>query len=67
MYQNLQALKRSLPKVIVKGIPTVNRAVISTEDDQVHLLVEGYGLREVMGVTGTCIFFSVFFFKKKIS
>ncbi|KAJ3093173.1 hypothetical protein HK102_003581 [Quaeritorhiza haematococci] len=51
-FHNLQALKRALPKVIVKGIPTVNRAVISGEGTDLKLLVEGYGLREVMGMEG---------------
>ncbi|KAI8832364.1 hypothetical protein BC829DRAFT_426428 [Chytridium lagenaria] len=40
----MQSLKRQLPKVPVKGIPTVNRAVIT--------LVEGNGLLEVMGTEG---------------
>ncbi|KAJ3415502.1 hypothetical protein HDV05_004704 [Chytridiales sp. JEL 0842] len=53
-YHALQALKRALPKVVVKGIPTVSRAVItrSAENTDVNLLVEGYGLREVMGTEG---------------
>jgi hypothetical protein len=41
-----------LPQVIVQGIPSVNRAVINEEDKDgrpsYHLLVEGYGLAEVM-------------------
>ncbi|KAJ3121996.1 hypothetical protein HK098_003181 [Nowakowskiella sp. JEL0407] len=54
----LQALKRSLPGIIIAGIPTVNRAVISKEknkktgDQEYKLLVEGSGLREVMGIPG---------------
>ena len=66
-YFNLQALKSSLPGVIVEGIPTVSRAVINEEEVSVngdtdgdtrtryYLLVEGYGLQEVMcspGVDG---------------
>ena len=51
-YFSLQALKAGLPGVIVQGIPTVNRAVI-TEDDKpgangkpmYKLLVEGYDLQ----------------------
>jgi DNA-directed RNA polymerase III subunit RPC1 len=52
----MQALKAALPQVIVQGIPTVNRAVINEEDKEgktsYHLLVEGYGLAEVMGSPG---------------
>lgn len=58
-YFALQALKTELPNVIVQGIPTVNRAVINYEEGQsataaksLHLLVEGYGLAEVMGIPG---------------
>jgi DNA-directed RNA polymerase III subunit RPC1 len=49
----MQSLKVALPQVIVQGIPSVNRAVINEEDKDgrpsYHLLVEGYGLAEVMG------------------
>jgi DNA-directed RNA polymerase III subunit RPC1 len=60
-YFIMQALKTALPKVIVQGIPTVHRAVINAEDSakdggtrntSYHLLVEGYGLAEVMGASG---------------
>lgn len=30
----------------------MNRAVVSREGDEMHLLVEGYGLLDVMGITG---------------
>ncbi|KCV73369.1 DNA-directed RNA polymerase III subunit RPC1 [Fonticula alba] len=60
MYFMLQHLKAMLPNVIVKGVPTVNRAVVNTlgggADTSYNLLVEGYGLRHVMateGVDGT--------------
>ncbi|CAG8479721.1 17381_t:CDS:10 [Racocetra fulgida] len=57
LYFRLQVLKRSLPKVIIKGIQTVTRAVISeAKAGKKQLLVEGYGLREVMtteGIFGT--------------
>ncbi|KAJ3332219.1 hypothetical protein HDU76_000926 [Blyttiomyces sp. JEL0837] len=50
----LQALKRAVPKVIVKGIPTVTRAVAiqdqKTSDFEVH--VQGYGLLQIMGTEG---------------
>ena len=57
VYFVMQALKVSLPEVIVQGIATVNRAVINEEDmgegkTSYHLLVEGYGLAEVMGSPG---------------
>nr|CCA19646.1 DNAdirected RNA polymerase III largest subunit puta [Albugo laibachii Nc14]CCA23078.1 RNA polymerase III putative [Albugo laibachii Nc14] len=59
-YFTMQALKAELPNVIVQGIPQVNRAVINYEEGKTdshgvrthHLLVEGYGLAEVMGVPG---------------
>ncbi|CAG8530365.1 3760_t:CDS:10 [Cetraspora pellucida] len=57
LYFRLQVLKRALPKVIIKGIQTVTRAVISeAKAGKKQLLVEGYGLREVMtteGIFGT--------------
>lgn len=49
-YFAMQMLKVALPKVIVQGIPSVNRAVINEEDKDgrpsYHLLVEGYGHAE---------------------
>lgn len=58
-YFALQALKSALPTVIVQGVPTVQRAVINYEETQdkdqkqsYHLLVEGYGLEQVMGIPG---------------
>lgn len=56
LYFSMQALKVALPQVIVQGISSVNRAVINEEDKDgkpsYHLLVEGYGLAEVMGSPG---------------
>ncbi|KAJ8919935.1 hypothetical protein NQ315_006464 [Exocentrus adspersus] len=55
----LNELKELLPNVVVKGLPTVNRAVIAREDKgntTYSLCVEGDNLREVMatyGVEGT--------------
>jgi len=54
-------IKRLVQKVIVKGSPSISRAVISEMQGQTvvgkkQLLVEGYGLRDVMttdGVIGT--------------
>jgi len=62
MYYQLQALKEKLPKVVIKGLPTVSRAVIHLEDaaagsrNKYKLFVEGDNLREVIathGVKGT--------------
>ena len=44
MYFVMQTLKQMLPNVIVKGIPTINRAVINKKqnDESKHeLIVEG--------------------------
>ena len=56
----MQALKSALPQVVVQGIATVNRAVINEEDKNgktsYHLLVEGYGLSDVMASPGVDAF-----------
>jgi DNA-directed RNA polymerase III subunit RPC1 len=57
MMFTLQALKSALPSVIVQGIPTVSRSVINEEKDAAgnksyYLLVEGYGLGQVMTCAG---------------
>jgi DNA-directed RNA polymerase III subunit RPC1 len=57
LYFNIQALKAALPGLIVKGIPSVSRAVINEEENpeggtRYYLLVEGYGLQEVMSAPG---------------
>lgn len=56
-YFIMQQLKSVLPNVIVQGIPSVHRAVINEMDSQngkptYNLLMEGYGLAEVMGSPG---------------
>lgn len=55
-YFAMQELKSNLPNVIVQGIPSVNRAVINEIDkdgqQSYNLLVEGYGLQDVMGSPG---------------
>lgn len=55
-YFCMQELKTILPNVIVQGIPSVNRAVINEIDkdgkQSYNLLVEGYGLQDVMGSPG---------------
>eukprot|EP00607_Mallomonas_marina_P006975 CAMPEP_0182433886 /NCGR_PEP_ID=MMETSP1167-20130531/66125_1 /TAXON_ID=2988 /ORGANISM="Mallomonas Sp, Strain CCMP3275" /LENGTH=427 /DNA_ID=CAMNT_0024623101 /DNA_START=379 /DNA_END=1662 /DNA_ORIENTATION=+ len=56
IYFVIQALKAALPSIIVQGIPTVSRAVINEEEKKgkktYYLLVEGYGLQDVMGSPG---------------
>jgi DNA-directed RNA polymerase III subunit RPC1 len=56
IYFVVQLLKSIVPSVIVQGIPTVSRAVINEESTEgkkhFYLLVEGYGLQEVMIVPG---------------
>lgn len=55
-YFAMQMLKIALPNVIVQGITTVNRAVINEQSKNgvtsYNLLMEGYGLLEVMGSPG---------------
>lgn len=57
LFFRMQQLKRALPHVVIKGLPNIFRAVINIRDDsKKELLVEGYGLKEVMstdGVIGT--------------
>lgn len=58
-YYDLQIWKRALPQVVIKGIPTISRAVINEQEGKsgsYELLAEGYGLRQVMtseGILGT--------------
>lgn len=56
-YFAMQMLKSALPAVIVQGIASVSRAVINCVEDKngipsYNLLMEGYGLQEVMGSPG---------------
>ncbi|CAH1249658.1 POLR2A [Branchiostoma lanceolatum] len=60
MYYNMQKLKENLPKVVIKGVDSVSRAVIHLDEkggqQQYKLLVEGENLRAVIatpGVKGT--------------
>ena len=50
----MQTIKRALPKVIVKGYAAIGRAVINDLEGEkrLNLLVEGYGLKEVLGIEG---------------
>ncbi|QPG76339.1 DNA-directed RNA polymerase III subunit [Brettanomyces nanus] len=53
LFYKMQLLKRQLTKVVVKGLPEVSRAVINVRDDgRKELLVEGYGLKDVMATDG---------------
>ncbi|GME80086.1 unnamed protein product [Ambrosiozyma monospora] len=53
LFFKIQALKRVLTKVVVKGLPDISRAVINVRDDgKKELLVEGYGLKAVMATDG---------------
>lgn len=53
LFYKMEQLKRQLTKVVVKGLPEVSRAVINVRDDGCkELLVEGYGLKEVMATDG---------------
>ncbi|CUM63180.1 uncharacterized protein PRCAT00000748001 [Priceomyces carsonii] len=60
LFFKMQHLKRSLPGVCIKGLPNISRAVININDkNKRELLVEGYGLKDVMstdGVVGTKTF-----------
>jgi DNA-directed RNA polymerase III subunit RPC1 len=55
-YYAMQMLKSALPEVIVQGIASVGRAVINEQEKNgkasYNLLMEGYGLLEVMGCPG---------------
>lgn len=58
LFFRAQMLRRVLPEVAVKGFPDISRAVINIreKDNKKELLVEGYGLKDVMttdGVIGT--------------
>ncbi|KMS96001.1 hypothetical protein BVRB_002940 [Beta vulgaris subsp. vulgaris] len=51
----LHRLKNKLPTVVVKGIGSIERAIIAEEEKnkgKLNLIVEGTGLREVMGILG---------------
>ena len=54
LYFEMQRLKSKLPHVIIKGIPSINRAVISKDqkEDKYNLAIEGEGLLKVMRTPG---------------
>ena len=55
MYNTIKRYKEALPSVVVKGVPSVERVVITVEEkknNEHRLFVEGQGMREVMGTMG---------------
>ncbi|WVN88031.1 uncharacterized protein L203_103230 [Cryptococcus depauperatus CBS 7841] len=55
IYERLKFLKRAIPHVQIKGLPSVDRGVVTKDEknEKFHrLLVTGYGLSEVMGTEG---------------
>ena len=58
MYYHLQFLKEKISSVVIKGLPTVHRAIIHIDDSQgaanqkYKLFVEGDNLREVLATPG---------------
>jgi DNA-directed RNA polymerase III subunit RPC1 len=55
-YFMMQQLKGSLPKVVIKGIKTVARAIIAEQDNTAvksyKLLIEGTDMRAAIGTRG---------------
>lgn len=59
-YYRLRELKRGLPDIVVKGVPSISRAIINIKDQDdakgkkgdKELLVEGYGLQKCMITEG---------------
>merc|ERR550517_341248 len=57
LYYQLQLLREKLPSVVIKGLPTVNRAIIHMDESKsggqtYKLYVEGDNLREVIATYG---------------
>ena len=55
MYYTIKRYKEVLPNIVVKGISSVDRAVITVDEKEGkrhRLFVEGEGMREVMGIQG---------------
>ena len=54
LYFAMQELKNKLPKVMVSGISTIERAIINNDEKtgKFNLIIEGYGLKEVMQTVG---------------
>lgn len=53
IFLRVQAIKRLLPEIPIRGYPEASRAIIKTDDSGRNaLLVEGYGLRACMTTEG---------------
>jgi len=55
MYYTIKRYKEILPNIVIKGISTVDRAVITVDEKEGKkhkLFVEGEGLRDVLGIQG---------------
>lgn len=50
-YNRLKSCKRNLLNIIVSNISTIDRVVI-TKDKEYYLLIEGFGLRNILGIPG---------------
>ncbi|KAK9755069.1 hypothetical protein RND81_01G000400 [Saponaria officinalis] len=51
----LHSLKNKLPKVVIKGVDTARRVIIAEEErnpGKLKLIIEGTGMRKVMGING---------------
>ena len=48
----LENYKRTLPLIIINGMPSISRAVIIGEKAETKLLIEGTGLKDIMAVDG---------------
>lgn len=55
MFIQLQNLKNLLPKVIVSGMASINRVIITRDkhdESKLMLGVEGYGLQKILSIDG---------------
>ncbi|XP_047325049.1 DNA-directed RNA polymerase III subunit 1 [Impatiens glandulifera] len=52
LHFQLDSLLNKIVKIVVKGISTVDRAVITKSEGEYQLVVSGFGLRAVMGMEG---------------
>jgi DNA-directed RNA polymerase III subunit RPC1 len=55
IYYTIKRYKEILPNIVIKGISTVDRAVITVDEKEGKkhkLFVEGEGMRDVMGIQG---------------
>ncbi|KAK5114578.1 hypothetical protein LTR85_010155 [Meristemomyces frigidus] len=59
LFMTMQALKRRLPAVVIKGYPDAHRAILKKDDkpdktgrEPIAVFVEGYGLKQCMTTEG---------------